>query len=1091
MKSTPRSRLGAAPTQETIAPPEPADIAGANHSLRMQETVAPPEPADIADDNHALRMQETVAPPEPADISDDDHSVRVQPTTAQSKPADPISADVRRQRTVLPNEIANTAPASLMEARSEDRPRTSEADIHIGKYQLIRELGRGGMGSVHLARDTRLGRLVAIKFLTVDSRSLSQRFIAEARTTAQCNHENIVVLYEADEYEGQPYMVLEYLQGRSLAQLLNEQRTVNGGDNGGHNGGDHGTRQILSVPRAVELMIPVLHALERAHNMGIVHRDLKPDNIMLTDSGSIKVLDFGIAKVLADAAEPCDHDGQIATEGLGAGKHRTQGLIGTIPYMSPEQLAGTPVDARSDIWAVGIMLYELLTGGHPMGVLTTHKLERIARLDVPMPRVTELRPDLGGLGAVIDRCLIKSVTDRISSARTLLRELDVFAPSRAGLSANADDNPFAGLSAFQESDADRFFGRTSDIANLVARVRSQPLVTVIGPSGVGKSSLIRAGVIPALKRSGDGWESLVIRPGRKPIEALATVLEQLRAHTTSDRARTTLSENAKPSSYLPTEEVESRAALCDHIQSEPGYLGTELRAWAKRKLRRLILFVDQFEELYTAGANAAEREAFLACLASVADDASSPLRVLLTMRSDFLDRMAGDRAFMTAATRSLILLSPMDRDGLREALEKPLLANRYRFEAPGMVDKMLDELQDTAGALPLLQFTASQLWTARDRTARLITEASYQAMGGIAGTLARHADQVLAGMPTLQRKLARAIFERLVTPERTRAIVDLDELRLLSGDSGNISDIEDVLQALAEARLVTVELSEEQALDKSNASIRKSAHTASSHSTGTVEIIHESLIARWPRLHRWLDENQDDAAMLSRLRTAAREWHKSSRSEGFLWSGEVAAEARHWDNHFTGALGQRERQYLDAVFAHADRYQRRKRNAVMAIVGLLSTLLVAAVIAMVQIQGARAAAEAAEEQAKAGEQRAQAAEHMAKERQARAEAAEALANEQRAQIAEALAKLEQSVAAERQARAEALDNAQKAQDQAARARAAQDAEVAAIRRERAKAREAEAAEKTAAQAKAAKAQTDTKLKRERRKSLGNINAELE
>src|SRR5262245_9260456 len=153
----------------------------------------------------------------------------------------------------------------------------------VNQYELIREIGSGGMGTVFLARDTRLGRRVAIKFLHTSDAELSQRFILEARTTASCSHENIVVIHEVGEHKGMPFMVLEYLQGQSMKKLVGGQR--------------------VPQARAVELIVPVVRALVCAHGQNIVHRDLKPDNVVVTDSGTIKVLDFGIAKVLQSSEQ--------------------------------------------------------------------------------------------------------------------------------------------------------------------------------------------------------------------------------------------------------------------------------------------------------------------------------------------------------------------------------------------------------------------------------------------------------------------------------------------------------------------------------------------------------------------------------------------------------------------------------------------------------------------------------------------------------------------------------------------------------------------------------------------------------------------
>src|SRR5512145_577880 len=189
----------------------------------------------------------------------------------------------------------------------------------IRQYEIIRELGSGGMGAVFLARDNRLGRRVAIKFLNTNKSTDIYRFLDEAQATARCCHENIVVIYEVGEHHGTPFMVLEYLQGGTLAQF--RQATP-----------------PLAPARVVEVMASVVRALACAHEQGIIHRDLKPEHIMLTDAGSVKVLDFGIAKVLKP--EPSNQSPAIAgTEADGApAPHTRRGVVlGSLLYMSPEQ----------------------------------------------------------------------------------------------------------------------------------------------------------------------------------------------------------------------------------------------------------------------------------------------------------------------------------------------------------------------------------------------------------------------------------------------------------------------------------------------------------------------------------------------------------------------------------------------------------------------------------------------------------------------------------------------------------------------------------------------------------------------------------
>ncbi len=829
-------------------------------------------------------------------------------------------AETRRALTTRPARgQAALAPTSL-EARippGRSMPTELSPGHAIGQYELIRLLGRGGMGEVYLARDLRLGRLVAVKRLSTPGAGFIERFLREARTTARCMHENIVVIHEVGEQDGHPFMVLEYLEGRTLGQWMREHATT---------AGEH-----AAVPpgRVVELMLPVVRALAYAHERGIVHRDLKPENVMLTRSGTVKVLDFGIAKLLSGRR----HDGEGSDGGpdraidvtsasvSGTGAVRSSALIGTLPYMSPEQMNQGLFDHRSDLWAVGIMLFELVTGRHPMPTCAMSELLRIADVDEPMPGIGEVMPDpaseMGPLAGIIDRLLIKHPEHRTPSARVLLAELEALAPGRRSVLVG-DDNPFTGLAAFQEADADRFFGRDRDIEQLVTELLSRPLVAVVGPSGAGKSSLVRAGVIPALKRSGEGWDAHVVRPGREPMAALAALLGAITHGYGSSNDTGQLDDNASETPGDSTASTEL-GPMIERLRTEPGYLGARLRARGSRKLRRIVVFVDQLEELYTLGAPPDDRTTFFACLAAVADDATSPLRLILSMRSDFLDRMNEDRRLGDEITRGLVLLPPMNQDCMRQALLRPVEAAEYRFESPALVDRMIEALAATPGALPLLQFTAARLWEQRDTGRRVLTEASYERLGGVAGALATHADAVLAGMSSARQALARAVLERLVTPERTRALVSMTELRALHRDPDTVDDLG---QHLAAMRLVVIERGAEGA-------------------DQTVELVHESLIDRWPTLARWLSENQDDAAMLARLRGAARDWERGGRAAGLLWTGEAADEARAWQQRYRGELATSERRYLAAVRAAADHARRVRQRVVGGLLAVATAVAVA------------------------------------------------------------------------------------------------------------------------------------------------------
>ncbi|HLL56268.1 MAG TPA: protein kinase [Myxococcaceae bacterium] len=817
--------------------------------------------------------------------------------------------------------------------------RALEPGTRIGQYELIRELGSGGMGTVFLARDTRLGRRVAIKFLHTEGEHLVQRFLLEAQTTARCSHENIVIIHDVGVFQDSPFMVLEFLEGEALSKLLHRQR--------------------LSPARAVELMVPVIRALACAHEQNIVHRDLKPENVVVTDSGAIKVLDFGIAKVLqGDKPLPALNEERHALAPVDSGGSipnitHAGTLVGTMAYMSPEQWgSGEEVDHRTDIWAAGIMLFRMLAGRHPLEPLSGSQLVVTGLLDEPMPLLGETAPEVPKeLASVVDRCLRKRREERFQDALSLARALEPFLPGRLGRELRIEDGPYAGLSSFQESDADRFFGRSREIASVVNRLRDQPLVAVAGPSGAGKSSFVRAGLVPQLKRSGESWEAFVLRPGRHPLAALASLMSPMVS-----------------SSPSVEEDVEAQRKLVQRLRDEPGYVGSMLRSRARREGRQVLLFIDQFEELYTQVSDVAERQAFTACLSSVADDATSPTRVIVSLRSDFLDRVSENERFMAELSQGLVFLGPPNREGLQDALVQPAEMAGYRFETPRMVEHMLEHLGATQGALPLLQFAATRLWDAREPARKLLTEAAYEAMGGITGALANHADSVLEKLSAAERVVARDILQHLVTPERTRALLPLEELRCLSKDPQLVQRLVD---HLVQARLLVI-------------------HTVSGGDGASVELVHESLLHAWPTLRRWLEEGQEDAGFLEQLRQAARQWQAKGRHRDLLWHGELVEEARRFQRRYRGELPEAQRAFLDAVFSQAERATRRKRVILASAVSFLILLVAASAVALVVIRNAQQEAEHRAVEAR----RAVEAERVAAEEARRAEEAARVAKEE-------------------------------------------------------------------------------------------------
>ena len=271
----------------------------------------------------------------------------------------------------------------------------------LGLYEILEPLGAGGMGEVYRARDTRLGREIALKLLPEafarDAERLA-RFEREARTIATLNHPSIVTLHSIEDVDGVRFLTMELVEGRDLTELV-------------HAGG-------LPLAQALDLSIPLAEALVAAHDKGVVHRDLKPANVMLTREGRVKVLDFGLAK-LTQAAH--DERTQAATRSL---ELSTAGsVMGTAPYMSPEQIRGAAVDSRSDLFSFGILVYELVTGKRPFGGDSAADVTSAILRD-PAPPLASTRDDLPGeLDRIIGRCLEKDPRQRVQTAGEVLQDL--------------------------------------------------------------------------------------------------------------------------------------------------------------------------------------------------------------------------------------------------------------------------------------------------------------------------------------------------------------------------------------------------------------------------------------------------------------------------------------------------------------------------------------------------------------------------------------------------------------------------------------------------------------------------------------------
>jgi len=259
----------------------------------------------------------------------------------------------------------------------------------ISHYAILERLGEGGMGVVYKAEDTKLKRTVALKFLKDAALGTGEdkaRFFREAQASAVLDHPNICTVYEVDEKDGHAFIAMAFCSGRSLRDIVREGR--------------------LAIPEAVDIAVQAAEGLEEAHGKGVIHRDIKGANIMVSPKGQVKIMDFGIAKIAG------------ASESTWSG-----GVFGTVAYMSPEQAMGGPVDGRTDIWSLGVVLYEMITGELPFRGDTDAGVFHSLLYQPPRP-VLEARPDCPpDLAGIIDRCLKKKADARYPTAKAMLADL--------------------------------------------------------------------------------------------------------------------------------------------------------------------------------------------------------------------------------------------------------------------------------------------------------------------------------------------------------------------------------------------------------------------------------------------------------------------------------------------------------------------------------------------------------------------------------------------------------------------------------------------------------------------------------------------
>lgn len=475
------------------------------------------------------------------------------------------------------------------------------------------------------------------------------------------------------------------------------------------------------------------------------------------------------------------------------------------------------------------------------------------------------------------------------------------------------ESPYRGLEPFDAAHAEFFFGRDADIRKLLDRLRDAPFLAVIGPSGSGKSSLVLAGMIPALHNGqipgSAAWPVITMVPGPYPVEALAVALDTL------DPQR-------------------SRNQLLDELRGSPQGLRLEALGLLRERPRgaRLVLVVDQFEEIFTLCRDEAERGAFLDLLLAAAQP-DGPCTVVLTMRADFYPRVTEYPALAAVVEAHQVLVGALTRDGLIAAIEQPAFRKGLQFE-PGLVSTMLADVGTDAGALPLLQYALDELW--KRQHGGLLTLEGYRASGGVGEAIATRANAVFDDLTPEQQAVARRVLLRLTQPgeatEDTRRRAELDEL--ITGEAERPS-IEAAVNALVAARLLTATRDE---------------------ITGApqVDVAHEALIRAWPRLRQWLDEDRQGLLVHRRLTEAAQEWQRADRDPDLLYRGSRLAEAAAFSRLQPDTLNERERAFLGESSALREREQVAAAEAVAArerlrrriVVGLGAFSVVALLLAL-------------------------------------------------------------------------------------------------------------------------------------------------
>jgi WD40 repeat protein/serine/threonine protein kinase len=775
----------------------------------------------------------------------------------------------------------------------------------VGRYRTQSVVGTGGFATVVRAQDEVLDDAVAIKILAENwaaDADIRERFLKEARLLRRIRSEHLITIHDVGTLDdGRPYFVMEFADRGTLASRL-ASRGAAGLD-----------------PASAETLVAVLaDGLGALHRAGIVHRDVNPRNLLLRrlegqgDREGRQALATKIRSGLIGTDERLLlGDLGLAKDLLGRGGPAS--VIGGTPYyQAPEQ--GDPrasVGPATDVFAATGVLWEAITATPPPD---PNDLVQMTAVDL------RWRP-------LFERDFAVHPDDRHQTMdewrQAVLQILGAQRPADGALTgvrvAVTAMPPYKGLAAFQPEDASRFFGRDALVADLLERLRGGRMLVVGGPSGSGKSSLVRAGLIPAVAAGAlpgsERWPVALFTPGDDPIGELAYQLSKAARSVTQ---RSTALGDGEEMGRDPRQ----GRSLAESITDLTG---------------GLMLVVDQFEEVFTQGRSREEQQAFLDVLAAIVDPIDSRVHLVIAVRADFYGASAVFPWLAHGISRNQVLVGPMTRSELREAIEQPARWAGLVLEE-GLVDAILDDGASEAGALPLVSHALVETW--RRRRGTTLTVEGYRQSGGVAGAIAESAEALYGdSFGAREREASRQLFLRLInpgegTPDTRRRLPASD----LAGDV-EPEVISRVVAELTRARLLTAD-------------------------RDTIEIAHEALIETWPRLRGWIEESREDLRTRQRISRAASEWLAQGRDPDLLFRGTPLQSALEWAAEHGEGLSPSDREFLlageatrreaeESAAQAALRSRRIRRTAVGALAVLTSVAVVASAVAFVALGRAR------------------------------------------------------------------------------------------------------------------------------------------